>query len=227
MQHSDPTLAARNWQDVMEKIISLKLGSTQERWQRALTDKAFDAIRHVKLLQTNSAHFLTVLNAGTVATNVFLRRAHNFAIGMHWLPWPVLPKLQWPSVEYKDKRAITADEHQKIIGREKNPELRALYELLWHWGGSQSDVATLSAEDVDWRNRTVSFQRGKTKVPVVITFGADAAAVMETLPKLGALFPWLSRLKEQHRAKHFIKRLATVGVSGVSLHSYRYAWADN
>jgi len=56
-------------------------------------DQAFDLIRDHKLLQTTSEHFLNVLNKGSVATNVFLRRAHNFAIGMHWLPWPVLPKI--------------------------------------------------------------------------------------------------------------------------------------
>jgi hypothetical protein len=60
---------------------------------------------------------------------------------MHWLPWPLLPKLQWPPVKFKLKRAITLDEHTRIVERERNPELRAFYELLWHLGGSQSDVA--------------------------------------------------------------------------------------
>jgi len=226
LQHSDPSLTGRTWQDVMEKIISLKTGSTRERYQYAIMDKAFDSIRHRKLLQTGSEHFLAVLNAGSVATNVFLRRAHNFAIGMHWLPWPVLPKLQWPPVHYKEKRAITLEEHQKIIQRERNPELKAFYELLWHLGASQSDVASLTAEDVNWIERTVAFQRHKTGVPVIITFGSEAAAILMTLPKTGLLFPWLSRLHERHRAKHFIKRLATVGVKGVSLHCYRYAWAE-
>jgi len=139
LQHSDPRLSARTWQEVMEKIISLKTGSTQERWQYAMKDKAFDSLRNRKLVETNAEHFLYVLKSGSVATNVYLRRAHNFAIGMHWLPWPVLPKLQWPPVHYKEKHAITFDEHRRIVKRERNPELRAFYELLWHLGGSQSD----------------------------------------------------------------------------------------
>ena len=226
LQHSDPALAGRTWQQVMETIASMKTGPTAERWGYAIQDKAFDGIRHRKLLQTTAEHFLAVLKAGSVATNVFLRRAHNFAIGMHWLPWPVLPKLQWPAVQYKEKRAITLEEHQKITRREKNPELLAFYGLLWHLGASQSDVAGLSAEDVDWQEKTVSFRRRKTGVPVVITFGDEAAAILASRPKTGLLFPWLSTLHEKHRAKHFIKRLATVGISGVSLHSYRYAWAE-
>ena len=86
LRHSDPALAGRTWQDVMEKIISLKTGSTRERWETAINDKALDIILHRKLLQTDSAHFLMVLKAGSVATKVFLRRTHNFAIGMQWLP---------------------------------------------------------------------------------------------------------------------------------------------
>lgn len=48
-----------------------------------------------KLLKTQSHHFLAALQSGTVATNVFLRRFHNYAVGMHWLPWPVMPRLLW------------------------------------------------------------------------------------------------------------------------------------
>ena len=226
LQYGDPALAARTWQHVMEQIVSLKTGPTQERWKHAAADKAFDLIRNRKLMETGAEHFLAVLNSGSVSTNVYLRRAHNFAIGMHWLPWPVLPKLQWPPVKFKAKRAITFEEHARIIDREKNPELRAFYELLWHLGGSQSDVANLTAGDVHWPDCTISFQRCKTKVPVVITFGEEAAAVLQSLPRFGPLFPWLSGLHEKHRAKHFIKRLNTLGIAGVSLHSYRYAWAE-
>jgi integrase len=226
LQHADSALSARTWQHVMEQIILLKKGSTRERWKYAMADKAFDLIHNRKLLETTGEHFLAVLRNGSVATNVYLRRAHNFAVGMHWLPWPVLPKLQWPAVAYKAKRAITLAEHQKIMARERNPELRAFYGLLWHLGGSQSDIANLNATDIDWAERTVSFQRCKSGVPVVIAFGPEATEILETLPKSGPLFPWLSTLHEKHRAKHFIKRLATVGIKGVSLHSYRYSWAE-
>ena len=97
---------------------------------------------------------------------------------------------------------------------------------MWHLGGSQTDIAELTAEDIDWKDRTISYQRRKTSVPVIITFGAEAAALLESLPKFGPLFPRMARIKENHRAKMFIKRLKTVGITGISLHSYRYAWAE-
>ncbi len=226
LQHGDPAMSARTWQHVMEQIISTKTDNTRERWQYASRDKAFDLIRHRKLVETSSEHFFDVLKSGSVSTNVYLRRVHNFAVGMHWLPWPVLPKLLWPPVQYKDKRAITFEEHQKITERERNPATRAFYQLLWHLGGSQTDIATLTAEDIDWNDQTIAYQRCKTGVTSLITFGEEVAAILKTLPEVGQLFPALARIHERHRAKLFIKRLATVNVSGVSLHSYRYAWAE-
>jgi integrase len=222
----DPAMSARTWQHVMEQVLSTKKGTTQERWQTAIRDKAFDLIRHRKLIETAAEHFLEVLKCGSVSTNVFLRRAHNYAVGMQWLPWPVLPKFHWPPVQYREKRAITVEEHQKIIDRERNPATRAFYQLLWHLGGSQTDVATLTAEDIDWNDQTIAYQRRKTGVTSLISFGEEVAVILRTLPQVGQLFPALARIHERHRAKLFLKRLATVNVTGVSLHSYRYAWAE-
>ena len=83
-----------------------------------MKDKAFDIIRNLPILETQSAHFLKTLNVGTVSTNVYLRRIHNFALDMNWLPWSILPKRQWPKVKFKEKRAITLEEHQRIIAAE-------------------------------------------------------------------------------------------------------------
>jgi hypothetical protein len=52
-------------------------------------------------------------------------------------------------VQFKEKRAITLEEHQQIIAAEVNPERKALYQLCWHLGGSEGDIASLKAEDVD------------------------------------------------------------------------------
>ncbi len=92
LRHSDQALTSRTWQDVMEAMVPLKSGPTQARWKNAIRDKALDALRPRRLLQTTSDHFMQTLKAGTVSTNVFLRGLHNFAVGMHWVPWPVLPK---------------------------------------------------------------------------------------------------------------------------------------
>ena len=51
-------------------------------------------------------------------SNVYLRRIHNYALGMEWLLKSVIPRLQWPKPVFKAKRAITAEEHAAIVARE-------------------------------------------------------------------------------------------------------------
>jgi integrase len=113
-----------------------------------------------------------------------------------------------------------------ILSRETNPELTAFFRCCWHLGGSQSDVARLKAEDIDWNNRVVSFFRSKSGAAQIVHFGSQLAGVLSELPKSGFLFPVLSAMDEKHRASHFQRACRRVKVKGVSLHSYRYAWAE-
>ncbi len=226
LQHSDPDFAKRTWQFVMDKMGETKSGSTKKRWDTAMKDQAFDQIHALALIKTQAEHFLDAMHKGSVSTNVFLRRIHNFALDMNWIPRSIIPKRQWPAVHFKEKRAITLEEHQTIIGREKNLERKRFYELCWHLGGSQGDIASLKAEDVDWENQTISFTRKKTGVPVILHLGAEALNALEDLPGEGLLFPYLARVRAGDRATEFKQRCVGLGIHGVSLHSYRYAWAE-
>ena len=222
----DPAAATRTWQHVMEEVLKQKSGPTRERWAAAIKETALDAVRDLVVLETRPEHFLRALEDGGVSTNMYLRRIQNFAIDMNWLPWPVLPKKRWPAVRFKEKRAITREEHDRILAREPNAETRALYELLWHIGGAQTDVASLSGESVDLQNRVISYRRIKSKSACHLHFGDEVAAILERLPREGPLFPRLAPMHEKHRAKEFHRRIHGLGIKGISLHSYRYAWAE-
>src|SRR5262245_11206150 len=93
---------------------SSKHGTNQLRWQRAGNDKAFDLIRQRIIIETRADTLLKVLQRGTVSTNIYLHRLHNFCLDMNWLPRPIIPKRQWPEIKFKEKRVITWEEHQKI-----------------------------------------------------------------------------------------------------------------
>ena len=84
----------------------------------------------------------------------------------------------------------------------------------------------LTGEDIDWSMRLVTFARGKTDSPVQLYFGDGLAAILKSLPMSGPLFPMISQWHEKDRAKAFLRRRRLVGVQGVTLHSYRYAWAE-
>ena len=219
-------MATRTWQMVMEQIVTTKRGATQLRWRAAIKDPALDTLRQRRLIETTAEHFLAALAAGAVATNVYLRRIHHFAVVMHWLPWPVLPKLHWPPIRFQDKRAITLDEHRQITARETDPTRRAYYELLWHLGGAQTDIARLTAEDIDWQHRTIAYQRCKTGTVSLLAFGEEVAGILRTLPPTGFLFPMLADVNQSRRGAAFTRRAKSLGITGVTLHSYRYAWAE-
>ena len=114
---TDSGVATRTWQQALDTIIETKSGSTQDRWRQAAKQAALDLIRHRVILETQGEHLLACLKAGTVSTNVHLRKLHNFCLSMNWLPWPIIPKRLWPEVRFKERRAITSEEHQLIIGR--------------------------------------------------------------------------------------------------------------
>ncbi len=67
-----------------------------------------------------------------------------------------------------------------------------------------------------WRNRT----------PPQIRFGPEVDAILETLPKTGSFFPYLATGQPGDRATEFKQRCARLGIKGVTLHSYRYAWVE-
>ena len=223
---TDNGIATRTWQNAIESLTSTKQGANQLRWRTAAKDKAFAPLLPRIIIETPGELLLRVLQTGSVSTNVFLRRLHNFCVDMKWLPWPLIPKRQWPAVRFKDKRAITFDEHQQIITAEVNPERKALYQLCWHFGASQGDIASLKGEDVDWTNNTVSFFRKKTGVPVLVHLGPEALNLFKDLPSEGPLFPHLSQVRAGDRATEFRSRCQQLGIKGVTLHSYRYAWAE-
>ena len=222
----DPVAAQRTWQHVMDEIPKLKTGETQHRWLTAIKDAAFDSIRNMVVLETQAEHFLKVLEVGSVSTNIYLRRVHNFALDMNWLPWPVLPKKRWPAIKFKEKRGITLAEHQAIVARELNPERKAFYKLAWHLGAAQSDLAFLEAENVDWETHVMSYARKKTGSVAIMRLDEDVAEILRDLPGNGPLFPYLRSVRAGDRATEFKQRCVGLKIKGVTLHSYRYAWAE-
>jgi len=222
----DPVAAQRTWQHVMDEIPKLKTGETHHRWLTAIKDKAFASLRNLVVLETQAEHFLKVLENGSISTNIYLRRIHNFALDMNWLPWPVLPKKRWPAIKFKDKRGITLAEHLAIVSRELNPERKAFYQLAWHLGAAQSDIAFLEAENIDWEHSVISFARKKTGSIALMRFDEEMAELLRSLPDSGPLFPYLRTVRAGDRATEFHQRCVGLKIKGVTLHSYRYAWAE-
>ena len=115
------------------------------------------------------------------------------------------------------------DEHQTVLAKEQNAEWKLFLELLWETGAAQSDATNFKAEDIDWQTRTISYFRQKTGSLAQFTLSKTLEKVLQQLPTTGPLFPKLSTVSESDRASRFRRRCHKAGVSGVTLHCYRYA----
>jgi integrase len=223
---SDPAFVERTWQTVMEQLQARGKDSSRERYASVFKSAAFDGLRHKKLLETTADDFFAVFKAGKVSIVNFLKRLHNFALSLGWIAVPIVAPCLWPRYEPKDRRGITRDEHESILAREKYAEWKLYLELLWETGAAQSDAVSFTAEDIDWQTRTISYFRRKTGSLAQFTISKKLETVLSHLPTTGTLFPNLSRFSESDRATRFRRRCHKAGVSGVTLHSYRYAWAE-
>jgi integrase len=137
----------------------------------------------------------------------------------------VAPKL-WPKHKPKARRGITLAEHQRLLTLAKGAEWKLYLELLWETGAAQTDAATLKAEDIDWQARTITYFRQKTGTRAQITLSQKLETVLSHLPTLGALFPRLAPEAAHVRSKRFAYQCRLAGIPDVTLHGYRYAWAE-
>jgi hypothetical protein len=114
----------RSWQFVMDEFCSRGKESTRRRNLGASESKPFNFIRNKKLSETNADDLWAVMMAGGAFTNHYLRCLHSSAIGYGWLLGPIIPPKLWPKAAKRPKRAITPEEHRKIIENENNEERR-------------------------------------------------------------------------------------------------------
>jgi integrase len=223
---SDPAFVERTWQTVMEQLQARGQESSRERYASVFKSPFFDGLRNKKLMETTTDDFLAVFKDGKVSIVYFLKRLHNFALSLGWIALPIVAPYLWPKYEPKDRRGITQDEHQSILAKEKRAEWKLFLELLWETGAAQSDAANFKTEDIDWQTRTISYFRQKTGSLAQFTISKKLETVLSHLPTTGALFPSLSTWSESDRASRFRRRCHKAGVTGVTLHCYRYAWAE-
>jgi integrase len=223
---SDPAFVERTWQTVMNQLQARGKDSSRERYETVFQSPAFDGLRNKALLETTADDFFAVFKDGKVSIVYFLKRLHNFALSLGWIAVPIVAPCLWPKYEPKERRGITRDEHETVLARERNAEWKLYLELLWETGAAQSDAVNFTAEDIDWQTRTISYFRQKTGSLAQFTISHALERVLQQLPTTGVLFPNLSRFSANDRASRFRRRRDKAGVSCVTLHCYRYAWAE-
>jgi len=72
----------------------------------------------------------------------------------------------------------------------------------------------------------ISFARKKTGSIALMRLDDELTEILRSLPNSGPLSPYLRSVRAGDRSTEFHQRCVGLGIKGVSLHSYRYAWAE-
>jgi hypothetical protein len=112
------------------------------------------------------------------------------------------------------------------FAKEKKPNGNCFWNCFGKPARRRATPPNFTAEDIDWQSRTITYFGMKTGSLAQFTISKALETVCSHLPTTGALFPNLSTFTANDRASRFPPPLPRAGVSGVTLHSYRYAWAE-
>ncbi len=229
----DPKIITRTWADVFERFCCRTNPATKMRNERVVRTKPMQYLRAKKLIETTADDIFHAIGIGRKSTIIFLHTLHNDALGMGWIPQAILPRKLWPKTKKRQRLAITQSQHELVCETLTDTEWRLYVQLLWFTGASQTDGANLTANNIDWNRMVLSYKRKKLEgreleLPgATLEIGKGLEEILRQLPNSGPLFPKITLMDDRSRACFFWKLCQKLKLpEGVSLHSYRYSWAE-
>ena len=238
LQAANPDLSKRTWNDLFGEWIRRGIAqSSRERCLRAVERPWMRQLGKYRLSDPEAADWVLENLKGNYAKEV-IRGLQRLGISLGWLISLPVPDIHL-KVRKRDRkvtRAITLKEHQAICAFEResagrpNAKLGAeradYYQMLWYAGAAQCDGANLKVENIDWDQMRLVFRRQKTGQKCVLGISGDFEKFLGRLPAEGLLFPRMAGITSAHRSSEFCRRRKLMEFEGISLHSYRYAWAE-
>jgi hypothetical protein len=120
------------WSDVLDLLLAEKNESPSKwRWELVRSHASLKPLWRLKVMHTRADQLFTLLREGTQATNLYLRRLHDYALDVHWLPWPILSKKCWTmalarmrrtQLLARNSKGLTPDAAQQICSSEESRE---------------------------------------------------------------------------------------------------------
>ncbi len=240
LRAANPDLAERTWGDLLNFWVSQgQAASTRERRQRMVERLWMRDLARYRLSDPEAVNWIVMHLKGN-SDKEGIRGIQRLGVCLGWVVAPPVPEIHL-KVRKKDRRvtrAITLKEHESILEFERESirlcrpnavlgaERAKFYEMLWFTGAAQTDGATLTASNIEWERGRLRFRRHKTGEQCLIGIGSVFEAYLRRLPSEGQLFPRMAVLDAKHRAAEFARRRKLLEMEGISLHSYRYAWAE-
>tara|TARA_R100001463_G_scaffold88792_1_gene143594 strand:- start:3235 stop:4062 length:828 start_codon:yes stop_codon:yes gene_type:complete len=224
MQNQTNTLT---WDTLIATFMQTGCAATVERKLRELGNKRWDKLKTTPIGQTSGTDFLQLLKSGGTKTHVYLGTLQNLAIETGQLTHPVLPKRLWPKIIKSERRAITENEHRRLGSNLRTTRWRAFLEILWETGAAQTDAANFRIEEL--QEGIVTYKRCKTGVRAAQELSPNLQKLLASVAAgrtQGYFLPSIQRMDSKDRATIFRRKCRSLGIAGVTLHSYRYAWAE-
>ena len=254
LAHCNPTWNTTTWDDVFKDILKrgrrnggMHGASTIRTIKSGWNNSCWNFIREKRLIETEPRDLLNPLRGKGMGIMQLIRRMHEHAVGYQMIPYPIVGSKMWPVYDNKPmSMAITEEQHTKVIDRittmrrnrwsdetadQWRSEWIAYLWILWFTGASNKDAAELKAENINWRDMVIEFSRSKwvnkdKLEPCRIVIGPRFAEVLRALPKDGLLLPILGNKNTSKRYDFFHKQTVALEIEGISIHGYRYAFAE-
>ena len=222
---SDPAFVERTWQSVIAQLQARGKDTSRLRYASVFKSSAFDGLRHKRLMETSADDFLAVFKDGKVSVIDFLKRLHNFAVNLRLDCRADRRALLVAEIRTQGKARHHAGRTPKRFGAEKTPEWKLFLELLWETGAAQSDATNFKAEDIDWQTKTISYFRQKTGSLAQFTISTALENVLNSCPRPARCSRSCPRCRPATGPA--VSAVAAIGrACWVTLHCYRYAWAE-
>ena len=238
LQAASPDLGTRTWSDLFSEWIQQGIAqSTRERRMRTVARPWMRQLGRHRLTDPEAGEWILEHLKGNYAKEV-IRSLQRLGISLGWMISAPVPDIHL-KVRKRDRkvtRAITFKEHQAICAFERDSfgrpnaklgsERADYYQMLWYTGAAQTDAANLQSDNVNWDQMRLVFRRQKTGEKCILGISEELEPFLERLPSKGYLFPRMAALTSGHRSAEFCRRRKLLEFDGISLHSYRYAWAE-
>ena len=215
------------WDALINLFASVGGESTKLRKHNEFKMPRWDRIKQLPICDTSGTDFLDLLNKGGRMTIVYLGSIQKLAIEMGVITHPILPRKLWPKRDKAVKRGLTLKEHRLLLSNIRSWRWRIFLQILWETGAAQTDAAHFRIEKmqgnvIEYR-RLKTGQRSAQQISPALRALIDKASMGR---KKGFILPHLQRMSSKDRSSVFRKVCRRLGLVDVTMHSYRYAWAE-
>jgi len=216
----------KTWGELITVFGSIGKEPTIARKCQEFRQARWKALEGKPIGETKGMDFIELLNAGGAMTAVYLHALQNMALECGDIYRPILAKKWWPKHEKVKKRAITWEEHCRLSQNVSRRSWKWYLTILWETGAAQADAADFRLDFI--KDGVMTYSRAKNgrraafKLSKVMLQVVQEAAGGRTS---GFILPTIQREGTNCRATVFRNLCRRLGIQGVTLHSYRYAWA--